>query len=255
MVKNKMADENNSLDILGIKPVADSISTVTDGTVKGASAFLSRICLPAAEEFGLLLKDKVSSWRAKNAVAIAMKAQELLKEQMNHTVLHAHPRIIYETIERGSWAEDCTVQGMWAGLLASSCSKRGADESNLIFITLLSMLTSTQAKIINYSCQNVSICKSNGGWVQASKNIEVDLNFLKTLTNINDEHQLDHELDHLRSLELISEGFYPDSSAAEIKPTALCLQFYARANGFVGSPFDFYEVEINPLEEAIDPNL
>ncbi|MDP2140485.1 MAG: Abi-alpha family protein [Gammaproteobacteria bacterium] len=237
-----MATESKSLDVLGIKPIADSINTVTEGTVNGAAAFLSRICLPAAEEFGLLLRDKVSAWRAKNAVEIAIKAREILKDQLNHVVLHAHPRIIYESIEKGSWAEDSAVQNMWAGLLASSCTKDGKDESNLIFINLLSILTSTQAKIINYACENSKVSKSPGGWIQAG-DVEVDLELLKTLTGISDEHQLDHELDHLRSLELIRAGFDPNSPRANIGPLALCLQFYVRAQGFVGSPFDFYKVE------------
>ncbi len=115
-----MADEDKSLDILGIKPVAESVNTVTKGSVDGASAFLSRICLPAAEEFGLLLKDKVSGWRAKNAVEIANKAQVLLEQQAGGLTISAHPRIIYSTIESGSWAEDDFMQNFWAGLLASS---------------------------------------------------------------------------------------------------------------------------------------
>jgi hypothetical protein len=236
-----MTENDKSLDLLGVKPIADSIKSVTDGTVQGASAFLSRVCLPAAEEFGLLLRDRVSAWRAKNAVQIAMKAQELLREQMKHTVLYAHPRIVYESIEKGSWAEDQTMQGMWAGLLASSCTKDGSDESNLIFINLLSLLTSGQAKVLNHACANATVSKSPGGWVQADE-VTVDSEFLKALTGIDDEHQLDHELDHLRGLGLIVGGFEPFSTTADITPTALCLQFYARAQGFVGSPFDFYEL-------------
>jgi hypothetical protein len=53
-----MNQENKSLDILGIKPIGNAIESLTDGFVSGASAFLSRICLPAAEEFGLLLRDR-----------------------------------------------------------------------------------------------------------------------------------------------------------------------------------------------------
>ena len=68
-----MAEDGKSLDVFGIKPVADSINTVTKGAVDGAGAFFGRICLPAAEEFGLLLRDKVSAWRARNIVRIAEK--------------------------------------------------------------------------------------------------------------------------------------------------------------------------------------
>ncbi|MEW8022337.1 MAG: Abi-alpha family protein [Candidatus Thiodiazotropha endolucinida] len=244
-------EQNKSLDVLGIKPVAESINAVTEGTVNGASAFLSRICLPAAEEFGLLLKDKVSSWRAKNAIAIAMKAQELLSEQMSHVTLSAHPRIVYESIEKGSWAEDVTMQNMWAGLLASSCTKEGKDESNLIFINYLSQLTSSQGKIIKHICEHAKVGRSPGGWISAEE-LVLDVEILRALTGIDDEHQIDHELDHLRGLELIAGGFNPDSSSANILPTAIALQLYARGQGFVGSPFDFYQQEESNSEGSND---
>ena len=90
----------NSQDILGVKSFGDAINTATKGLVNGAGAFLSRICLPASEEFGLFLKDKVSKWSGENALQI----------------------------EKGSWVDDNKVQDMWAGLLASSCNEDGRDE-------------------------------------------------------------------------------------------------------------------------------
>ncbi len=234
-----MTEENKSLDILGLKPVADSVNTVTKGTVDGASAFLSRICLPAAEEFGLLLKDKVSAWRAKNAVEIAHKAQLLLEKQTGNLVLHAHPRIIYSTIENGSWAEDDFMQSFWAGLLASSCSPDGKDESNLILINILSQLTTSQVKLINYVCETAKTFKSPAGWIYADYSY-IEANDLMEITGITDFHQLDRELDHLRSLELIISGFSEDSTLADVTPHALCLQLYVRSQGYVGSPIDYF---------------
>jgi hypothetical protein len=68
-------NEWQSLDVLGIKPLAEAINTVIKGTVDGAAVFLGRICLPAAEEFGLLLRDRVSHWRRQNLIRIAEKAE------------------------------------------------------------------------------------------------------------------------------------------------------------------------------------
>ena len=62
--------------------------------------------------------------------------------------VHAHPRILFKIIEEGSWSEDGVVQDMWAGLVQSSCSDSGDDDSNLIFINLLSNMTKLQAKIL-----------------------------------------------------------------------------------------------------------
>ncbi|EGQ9578026.1 hypothetical protein NMR30_003665 [Vibrio cholerae] len=241
-----MNDDNKSLDILGIKPVADSINTVTKGTVDGASAFLSRICLPAAEEFGLLLRDKVSAWRSKNAVSIANKAQALLEKQVQGLVLNAHPRIIYSTIENGSWAEDDFMQNLWAGLLASSCTKDGKDESNLILIGLLSQLTSSQAKIVMHICTIAKTYKSKSGFI-ACDPIELEADELLEISGIDDIHQLDRELDHLRSLELIHEGFRTEHLRADVTPHALCLQLFVRAQGYVGSPIDYFNAVEKPL--------
>jgi len=234
-----MTDEDKSLDILGIKPVAESVNTVTKGSVDGASAFLSRICLPAAEEFGLMLKDKVSGWRAKNAVEIANKAQDLLEQQAGGLTISAHPRIIYSTIENGSWAEDDFMQNFWAGLLASSCTQDGKDESNLILIGILSQLTSSQAKLIAYACKNSKPYKSKGGWIAAHE-VEATADELIEVTGINDLQQIDRELDHLRSLELITTGFQHSTTVADITPHALCLQLYVRSQGYVGSPIDYF---------------
>ncbi|MCO5341459.1 DUF4393 domain-containing protein [Aeromonas veronii] len=249
-----MSEENKSLDLLGVKPIADSVNTVTEGTVKGASAFLSRICLPAAEEFGLLLKDKVSSWRAKNAVEIANKAQALLEHQVGNVVLHAHPRIVYATIENGSWAEDDFMQKLWSGLLASSCTKTGKDESNLILINLLSQITTSQARLINYVCQHCTTYQSTAGWL-GSLRFTLDLPQLIEVMGVNDIHQIDRELDHLRALELISGGFQPEHTLAEITPMALGLHLYVRSQGYVGDPISYFDAPImtqKEIEEEYD---
>lgn len=238
-----MSDEKTSVDLLGIKPIADSVNTVTKGTVNGASAFLSRICLPAAEEFGLLLQDKVSSWRATNAVKIANKAQCLLEEQFQELVVSAHPRIIYSTLENGSWAEDDFMQNLWAGLLASSCTPDGKDESNLILIGILSQLTSNQANIISHISTKAEIYQSETGYVTCEK-LVMEVNDAVNITGITDVHQLDRELDHLRSLGLIDGGLILDhDNMAFLTPTSLCLQLYSRAQGFAGSPIEFYSAK------------
>jgi hypothetical protein len=246
-----MSEENKSLDLLGVKPIADSVNTVTKGTVDGASAFLSRICLPAAEEFGLLLKDKVSSWRATNAVKITNKAQYILAEQAQGVVVSAHPRIVYSTIENGSWAEDDFMQNLWAGLLASSCTPDGKDESNIILIGMLSQLTSNQAKIIAYICETATIYQSENGFITCDQ-LVMRVDDVVEITAINDLHQLDRELDHLRSLDLIDGGFVLDqNNVAQLTPRSLCLQLYARAKGFVGSPIDFYDAKKRSPKDSV----
>lgn len=65
-----------SRDVFGLAPFGESLHTLTKAAVDGAAAFLGRICLLAAEEFGLLLRDKISRWRAANAVAVVQGSRQ-----------------------------------------------------------------------------------------------------------------------------------------------------------------------------------
>jgi hypothetical protein len=242
--------ESRSLDILGVKPIADSVNRVTRAAVDGAAAFLSRICLPAAEELGLLFRDKVANWRATNAVAIVEGARERLERHGNTgPQLHAHPRIVGQIIDTGSWTDSDEVQDLWSGLLASSCSPDGKDESNLIFTNLLAQLTSLQAKVLTYACENATKALSPANWIYAQE-LRVDVELLRGITGNDDDYRLDRELDHLRALELIDGGFDFDTQRADITPTALALQLYVRCKGHRGDPRAFYGLLPTPPEAS-----
>jgi len=241
-----MTEKNEkSVDYLGVAPYGEALNTVAKGTMAGAGAFLGRICLPAAEEFGLLLREKVTGWRTKNITQIANKAEEILSSASQEKDLHAHPRLVGKVMNDGSWVDDEKVQSMWAGLLASSCTKDGLDETNLMFMNLLSQITSSQAKILNHACESSNKIVAPAGWL-LGEYLEIELNQLKKITTIDDFHRLDRELDHLRALELISPiegGFDSDSTVANITPTSLALQMYVRCHGFTGSPVKYFGLE------------
>ena len=132
---------NLNQDILGIKPISHAV----EKTVDGLGTFLGKICLPVAEEIGLLLQDKVKVWRAENASKVLSKAERLLADQGGLDGKAIRPLLAWRIIENGSLADTDEVQIFWAGLLASSCTIL-TDDSNLIFISILSQLTSIQVK-------------------------------------------------------------------------------------------------------------
>lgn len=242
---------SKSLDLLGIKPVAESVNKVTCGSIDGASAFLSRICLPAAEEFGLLLRDKVRYWRAQNIASMTKSADERFHKLAIPDTSHAHPRVVAKILEEGSWNDDAGIREMWAGLLASSCTSDGQDDSNLLFIRLLAQLSRIQARLLNYGCEMAGKQVSKAGLLMP-KELQVSLVQLRAITHEDDIHRLDREMDHLRSLELIQGGFpYPSASTdADITPTALALHMYARCQGFIGSPVEFFGANLNLTPNA-----
>ena len=239
---------SNSLDVLGIRPVADAVSHVSKATVDGASSFLSRICLPAAEEFGLLLQDKVRAWRAENAIRVVAKAQAKLEKYATAQDSHAHPRLIANVIEEGSWVDDATLQEMWGGLLASSCSPDGQDDSNLIFIGLLKRLTRLQVKLLCYSVEQSKKGVDANGLIAVTDRLMVDIPTVLAIAHVDDVHRVDQELDHLRGSELILEGFNSASTQANLEPTALALNLYVRCQGYRGSAVEFFGLAQNSVK-------
>jgi len=144
--------EKESLDIIGIQPIGKAVEKATCATVDGIAAVLSRICLPAAEEYGLWFRDRVHHWRTQNLAVIVQATERKLSESGAAPGVHAHPRLVGTILSEGSWIDDSEVQEMWAGLLSSSCSESGDDDSNLLFVNLLSGMTKMQAKILRYAC-------------------------------------------------------------------------------------------------------
>lgn len=231
---------SNSLDILGVKPVADAVSHVSKATVDGASSFLSRICLPAAEEFGLLLQDKVRAWRANNAVRVVSEAQAMLAKHLPGQASLAHPRLVATVIEEGSWADDITLQEMWGGLLASSCSSDGHDDSNLIFIGLLKQLTRVQVKLLRYAVEQSQKGVDANGLIAVTAQLLTNIASVLSVGGLDDIHRADQELDYLRGSELIVAGFSPGQSEVDLTPTSLGINLYVRCQGYRGSAVDYF---------------
>lgn len=141
--------DDNSLDIAGIKPVAKAIEAATLKTVDGLGSFFGAICMPAATEFGLLLKDHISAYRQKNLEKIATKTQKMIKDQGISASGQANPRLIKEVLEEASWCEDETIQSMWAGLLSVASATIPAADDSLIYTDILKRLTPFQAALLN----------------------------------------------------------------------------------------------------------
>jgi hypothetical protein len=221
------------------------VSTLTSNTTKGVGAFLGKICMPAAEELGLLLQGKVKSWRATNAVAFLEKARSRLEHQGMVDEVHAHPRLVGKIIENSSWVDESNLQDMWAGLFASSCTPSGTDESSLIFINILEQLTSGEAKLIEFACKDVQIDGDpSGGLLLNTGTVLVPVEGLQKVTGISGLSEIDIALDHLRQMGLfeLGSGINPNSTpfVASITATALGLNFFARTQAFVGDPYHFY---------------
>jgi hypothetical protein len=248
---------SKSVDLLGIQPVGEAIKIATQAAVDGAAAVLGRICLPAAEEFGLLLRDRVSGWRACNLIAVTQKVERKMTEQKVPEDAHAHPRIVHTIIEQGSLTDDAGLQEMWAGLLASSCTEAGDDDSNLIFTSLLGRLTRLQARVLKYACEESTKLITPAGFIYANPFL-VPFERLPEVAGEDDIQRLDRELDSLRGMSLIQEqgGFSGyNREIIYLTPTPLALHMYVRCQGSRASPLEFFKLLplATPAEQTGEP--
>lgn len=140
---------DDEVEVLGEKSVEKAVDKALGKSIDGVGAFFSSICMPAAEEFGLLLKDKVAIYRLKNLEEVANKTQKVLEHQNIQPSGDSNPRVIKEIIEESSWCDDDKLQNMWAGLIAVSSTLSNESDDSLLYIEQLKKLTPYQARIID----------------------------------------------------------------------------------------------------------
>jgi len=242
-----MTEPKTSLDLLGIKGISDSLHVATKGCIDGAAAFLSRVCLPAAEEFGLALRDRIGAWRAANAVKMLNRANELDLQHSASTRRSINPRLVQLALDEASWIDDDEISGMWAGLLASSSTHDGKSDENLIFMTILQQLSSLQVRVLKYSVETAGKFTVLDGLPFAHP-LEVPTSELTKLFLGFDLHRIDRELDHLVNIGLIgssgSGGIdVGGGHLARLTPTSLALNLYVRAQGTKQTPAEYWKLQ------------
>lgn len=164
---------NEEVDILNSKTVEKAVDKAVGKSIDGIGAFFSAICMPAAEEFGLLLKDKVTVYRLRNLEKISEDAKGIIKHQNIQLSGNSNPRVIKEIIEESSWCEDRKLQEMWAGLIAVSSSLSNVSDDSLIYIEQLKKLTPYQARVIDTVYGDPRCCS-----VQDAGSLPKDVMFL-----------------------------------------------------------------------------
>jgi hypothetical protein len=242
-------------DPLGARAAGRALEKVTEAAIAGVGAVLKPVCVPAAEEYGLLLRDKVSAWRAGNLIAMMKKLEQKLADNKVPEGTPAHPRVVRAIIEQSSWIDDAFLQEMWAGLLASSITEAGDDDSNLVFTDLLGGLTRLQARVLKYACEKAEKRRSGIGLISAEV-MHVSFDELYAVAQDKDVQRLDRELDRLRALGLLDEGggfaIHPLpylTNFVALTPTPLALHMYVRCSGSRASPVEFFGLA-RPATEA-----
>ncbi|WP_153039462.1 hypothetical protein [Sphingobium yanoikuyae] len=243
-----MSSDSKSLDILGVKPICDAVGTIAKGSTDGIGAFLSRICLPAAEEFGYLLRDKVaglrahSEWRRSQAEDILAKTAQKVSERGDAGNCKATPRMVRYALEEGSWSSEDELHEAWSGLLASSCSN-SPNDNNLGFMRLLSSLTAYQVRLLNDFLDRSDLGISKNGYIHSAPFFIQSSQILDIAQCASEDlHVLDFQIDGMRELGLMHDGtgLQMDEDYASIWLTPYAISFLVRCRGWVDRPADYF---------------
>jgi hypothetical protein len=209
-----------------------------------ASAFVDRICFSISEEVRTLFAKRLSTVRVGNAVEIALKAESMLESRPDAGKKRAHPQVVTRILEDGSWAEEDPIQQLWAGLLVASCTDEGEDDSNLGLITLLSELATDHVRIFAAACARATVVESEDGSLSAQP-VFCTMEELMKITGMQHQfYRIEVDIGHLTVFGLLKHrvkgSTYISTSQAEVTPTPLGLELYARCHGHRGALRDFY---------------
>lgn len=217
-----------------------------------AIAFLERLSPEAAPQLRLLLREGLSNFRVASASEIALRAERMLALGSDADCMHAAPELVLKIIENGSWADSELLLQHWTGLMATSCTPEGNDQSNAMHINLLGQLTSAHLRLLKMACDRGPKYYSGSNRL-ASRPIKLTARELMETTGSRDLIRIHRDLEYLTDLGLLTVtvravSFSP-LQGTDIAATNLGLQLYARGCGHRGSVPAFYHM---PTQKALE---
>jgi hypothetical protein len=224
-------------------PQTEPEDVVREFRLAAALAFIQRLSPCAADQARLLMRRGLSNFRLESAIEIALHAEELLAFEGSGEKLEADPAVVLRILEDGSWAESDWIQHYWAGLLAISCASGESAQSHLKLVSLLSQLTTIQARIFAGSCQLADKTVDRNGEVSVLP-LTCSSAKLIEIADTHDRVHIERDIQHLTELGLVEKSvkwkFFSLLDQAVITPTALSLELYARCHGHGGGVGEFF---------------
>ncbi|HEV2484944.1 MAG TPA: PilZ domain-containing protein [Terracidiphilus sp.] len=196
--------------------------------------FLSRLCPSGAQEAIQSLGNELDASRTRSAMKIALRAEELLAEQPDAGLMHAHPRIVASILREASWSNDDLLNQLWAGLLASTCAVEETDESYHAFAELLVQISAAQARIFVAGCRRAREMMSELEKAPSGQIIITPEEMTK-ITGTSDFFRNAAEISSLFHLGLLEKVVnltsYIPKDTINITPSHLGLELYGRCRG------------------------
>jgi hypothetical protein len=232
-LRERLIEQAKPKDMQGLVRVAEAV------------VFLSRLCPGGSEEVEQLLCGRLSNHKVANAIEIVLKTEDLVSFEPPAHGLRADRNLVLRILEYGSCTDEDWLQHFWAGILATSCAADGKGEPSPVFVELFSKLTTFPVRILTVVCTRATKFLTESGSI-AAKPLAYKIEEL-TLTTGSRGLQIGRDLEILSQLGLIeiqtNSRSLLASEEANITPTSLGLELFARCHGHRGSLRDFYRID------------
>ncbi|MEW7281322.1 hypothetical protein ABW636_22255 [Aquimarina sp. 2201CG1-2-11] len=130
----------------------DITSSAVEKGIDLAKDFLGKLISPAVEETGLLMKDKIASWRFENQIKILNKAKDYcLKHKISPKQVSF--KLICPLLEYASLEEDEKLQDKWS-ILISNLVDSEQNIENHVFPYILSQMSLSEYEALEKSVLN-----------------------------------------------------------------------------------------------------
>lgn len=196
--------------------------------------FLCRICHAEGEQAIHLLGGELDESRTETAIQVTIGAEKILASQPGSAGLRAHPGHVAHLVKFASWAIGKLTKELWSGLLATSCTPEGNDESNRELVDLLVNVTPTQALIFVVACNKAfAVMAENED--HPSERIVFTPDEMKQLTGKSDLTRVATDIAYLFHSGLLDRNFdftsYIPTENFDITPGRLGIHFYKKCMG------------------------
>lgn len=121
-------------------------STALEKGIDLAKDFLDKLVMPAVEETGLLLKDRVTLWKFKNQVQMLNKAK-VYCEKNNISTKQVSLKLLCPLLDYSGIEEDEVLQDKWA-ILLSNMVDSDQNIENHVFPYILSQLSTNEFLVL-----------------------------------------------------------------------------------------------------------
>lgn len=196
--------------------------------------FLCRLCGADAGEAILLLNGQLDVEHTAVFFKIAFSAEKQLAADADALRLRADGKLVASILRDGCWASDDLMAELWTGLLVSSCSADGPDDSNQALVELFVHVTTVEAKILAYACDRV-LDSAPGAENSGSASVVLTPEEMVHVTGVHDLHRNATDLGYLFNLGLIEKVFdfssYSHTDHFDVTPSPLGLALYKRCRG------------------------